>query len=314
MQVLRHMQVKTQLTLNAKGLSTGVKRLYFEPRLWHRGAGPRQNVQAHRVDVYQCRRMQLRYFGITTSGTGGLNKSGKRMNKPMAMPQFAVPWTSMQVQPEGFLANLGPADLRQLMALGERASYAAQELLFSQGELAAKCFSVIEGVVCVYRTETDGRRQITGFALPGDVLEIATQRRYEVSAAAIGPAVVWEIPRDRFTQFASHRPYVLSEVVALIAADIVDAHDKMFSLGRRPAEEKLVVFLKSWRDRLARLGAAVDPVPVPMSRRDIADHLGLTVETVCRTLAKLERRGAIEIMPGRIRLLDVDAAAALAQA
>ncbi len=64
------------------------------------------------------------------------------------------------------------------------------------------------------------------------------------------------------------------------------------------------MFLTYWRDRLARLGRDVDPLPVPMSRRDIADHLGLTVETVCRTLAKLERRGAIEILPGRIRLLD----------
>jgi CRP-like cAMP-binding protein len=89
-----------------------------------------------------------------------------------------------------------------------------------------------------------------------------------------------------------------------MAADITDAHDKMFSLGRRAAEEKLVVFLVTWRDRLARLGTNVDPLPVPMSRRDIADHLGLTVETVCRTLAKLERRGVIEILPGRIRLLD----------
>ncbi len=236
------------------------------------------------------------------------------MNKPMAAPQFAAPWTAMPTPPEGFLSGLGPADQRQLMALGERVSHASQDILFTQGELASKCFSVVEGVICVYRTDTDGRRQITGFALPGDVLEIATQRRHEVSAAAIGQAVVWEIARDRFTQFASHRPYVLSEIVALMAADIADAHDKMFSLGRRAAEEKLTVFLASWRDRLARLGAAVDPVPVPMSRRDIADHLGLTVETVCRTLAKLERRGAIEIMPGRIRLLDTNPAGAFAQA
>jgi CRP-like cAMP-binding protein len=237
-----------------------------------------------------------------------------RMTKLMAASSFAAPCANAVAQPGGFLSHLGPADLRQLMALGERVSYAAQEVLFTQGAPAGKCFSVVEGLVCLHRTELDNRRQITGFALPGDILQIATQGDHEISAAAIGPAVVWEIPRDKFAQFASHRPYVLSEIVALMAAEITDAHDKMFSLGRRAAEERLVVFLMSWRDRLLQLGRDVEPLPLPMSRRDIADHLGLTVETVCRTLAKLERRGAIQILPGRIRLLDIKSVVAPALA
>lgn len=236
------------------------------------------------------------------------------MTKLMAASSFAAPCANAAAQPGGFLSHLGAADLRQLVALGERVPYASQDALFMQGAPVGKCFSVVEGVVCVYRTEYDSRRQITGFVLPGDVLEIATQGLHEVSAAAVGPALVWEIPREKFAQFASHRPYVLNEIVALMAAEIADAHDKMFSLGRRVAEEKLIVFLTCWRDRLARLGRDVDPLPVPMSRRDIADHLGLTVETVCRTLAKLERRGAIEILPGRIRLLDTDSVTASALA
>ncbi|WNV06999.1 Crp/Fnr family transcriptional regulator [Tardiphaga sp. 709] len=236
------------------------------------------------------------------------------MTKLMAASSFAAPCANAATQPGGFLSHLGAADLRQLMALGERVPYTSQDVLFTQGAPAGKCFSVVEGVVCLYRTELDNRRQITGFALPGDILEIATQGRHDVSAAAIGPALVWEIPREKFSQFASHRPYVLNEIVALMAAEIADAHDKMFSLGRRAAEEKLIVFLTYWRDRLVRLGRDVDPLPVPMSRRDIADHLGLTVETVCRTLAKLERRGTIEILPGRIRLLDTESVAAPALA
>jgi CRP/FNR family transcriptional regulator len=232
------------------------------------------------------------------------------MTKLMAASSFATPCANAAAQPVGFLERLGGTDQRQLMALGERVAYAAQDILFKQGMPAGRCFSVVEGLVCLYRTELDSRRQITGFALPGDILEIATQGHHDVSAAAIGPALVWEIPREKFALFASHRPYVLSEIVTLMAAEIADAHDKMFSLGRRAAEEKLIVFLTSWRDRLVRLGRDVDLLPVPMSRRDIADHLGLTVETVCRTLAKLERRGVLEILPGRIRLLDSEAAAA----
>jgi CRP/FNR family transcriptional regulator len=70
----------------------------------------------------------------------------------------------------------------------------------------------------------------------------------------------------------------------------------------------------AWRDRLARLGAATNMVPLPMGRQDIADFLGLTIETVSRTFTKLERDGLIEIMPGGIRLADSERVEALAAA
>lgn len=224
------------------------------------------------------------------------------MTQQMAASSF-VPCTTATGPSTGFLSRLNFNDRRQLMALGERVPRGANEVLFAQGAPAARCFSVVEGVVCLSRGIGDNRRQIVGFALPGDALEIAAQQRHEVSAATIGPALVWEIARESFAQFVSHRPYVLHAVIASVATDLTDAHEQMFSLGRRPAEEKLASFLAEWRERLVRIGKDVEPLPLPMSRRDIADYLGLTVETVCRTLAKLERRGAIEILPGRVRLI-----------
>jgi CRP/FNR family transcriptional regulator, anaerobic regulatory protein len=85
-------------------------------------------------------------------------------------------------------------------------------------------------------------------------------------------------------------------------------------LGRRSADEKVATFLVGWRDRLSRLGKVSTTVPLPMSRQDIADYLGLTIETVSRTLTKLERAGVIAIVPGGIRLLDSARAEALAAA
>jgi CRP-like cAMP-binding protein len=224
------------------------------------------------------------------------------MTQQMAAAPLA-PCTTATGPSTGFLSRLNFNDRRQLMALGERVPRGANDVLFAQGAPAARCFSVIEGVICLSRGIGDSRRQIVGFALPGAALEIGAQQRHEVSAVAIGPALVWEIARESFAQFVSHRPYVLHAVIAAVAADLTDAHEQMFSLGRRPAEEKLASFLAEWHERLVRVGKDVEPLPLPMSRRDIADYLGLTVETVCRTLAKLERRGAIEIMPGRVRLI-----------
>jgi CRP/FNR family transcriptional regulator, anaerobic regulatory protein len=88
----------------------------------------------------------------------------------------------------------------------------------------------------------------------------------------------------------------------------------MVLLGRRSAEEKVAIFLIRWRDRLARIGPVAAITPLPMSRQDIADYLGLTIETVSRTFTKLERDGVIEIMQGGVRLTDVRRAEALAAA
>ena len=88
----------------------------------------------------------------------------------------------------------------------------------------------------------------------------------------------------------------------------------MVLLGRRSAEEKVATFLVGWRDRLVRISGPSQTVPLPMSRQDIADYLGLTIETVSRTFTKLERDGVIEIMPGSIGLLDPARAEALAAA
>jgi CRP/FNR family transcriptional regulator len=88
----------------------------------------------------------------------------------------------------------------------------------------------------------------------------------------------------------------------------------MVLLGRRSAEEKVATFLIGWRDRLVQVKGPSDTVPLPMSRLDIADYLGLTIETVSRTFTKLEREGVLDILPGGVRLRDPSRAEALAAA
>jgi CRP/FNR family transcriptional regulator len=88
----------------------------------------------------------------------------------------------------------------------------------------------------------------------------------------------------------------------------------MVLLGRRSADEKVATFLLGWRERLFAHKGTSDTVPLPMSRQDIADYLGLTIETVSRTFTKLERLGVIEIIHGGISLLDPAKVEALAAA
>jgi CRP/FNR family transcriptional regulator len=90
----------------------------------------------------------------------------------------------------------------------------------------------------------------------------------------------------------------------LVIREPGQTRDHMVLLGRRSAEEQVARFLIGWRERLARLGDATNMVPLPMVRQDIADFLGLTIETVSHTFTKLERDGVIEIVPGGVYLVD----------
>ena len=115
-------------------------------------------------------------------------------------------------------------------------------------------------------------------------------------------------------RFVADKPHLLRRINELVIRELGQAQDHMVLLGRRSAEEKVASFLVGWRVRLARLGDATNTLPLPMGRQDIADFLGLTIETVSRTLTRLERDGVIEIVPGGIRLVDLERVEVLAAA
>lgn len=98
------------------------------------------------------------------------------------------------------------------------------------------------------------------------------------------------------------------------ARELMLAQEQMLLLGRRTAEEKVAAFLVGWRERLARIGDERETIWLPMSRQDIADYLGLTIETVSRTLTRFEREKMLSIVAGGVRLLDSPRAEALAAA
>jgi CRP/FNR family transcriptional regulator len=173
---------------------------------------------------------------------------------------------------------------------------------------------VLEGVMRLYKLLPDGRRQIVGFALPGDFLGISVNGRHGISADAVGAVAVCRFGKKAFTNFLEDKPNLLQRINEFAARDLHEAQEQMVLLGRRSAEEKVAIFLIRWRDRLARIGPVADMTPLPMSRQDIADYLGLTIETVSRTFTKLEREGVIEIVQGGIRLTDRRRAEAMAAA
>lgn len=202
-------------------------------------------------------------------------------------------------------AALDCDELGELEALAQPVAYPAKATLFMQGETADNLFNVTEGTVRLYKLLPDGRRQVIGFALPGDFLGlgIGTSTHHKLSADAVDAVTMCRFARGPFEGLLARKPHFLARLHDLTTHQLTIAQDRMVLLGRQTAEERVVSFLLQLRDRWAHILGTTVHVPLPMGRQDIADFLGLTIETVSRTLTALARNGLIVIVPDGVRLL-----------
>src|SRR4051794_13637971 len=209
---------------------------------------------------------------------------------------------------------LDQSDLAEFERIARHVNFTSNEALFMASEAATSVHNLTSGVARLCKLLPDGRRQVIGFALPGDFLGTAPSDRHTFSADAIGEVAVCRLSREAFTRFIERRPHFLLRINEFAARELMLAQEHMLLLGRRTAEEKVAAFLVGWRERLAHTGDERQTISLPMSRQDIADYLGLTIETVSRTLTRFEREKMLIIVAGGVRLLDASRAAAMAAA
>jgi CRP/FNR family transcriptional regulator len=209
---------------------------------------------------------------------------------------------------------LDQADLAELERISRHVHLAPSETLFTAGQVASSVHSLTAGVARLYKLLPDGRRQVIGFALPGDFLGTAPSDRYSYSVDAVDSVSTCRLSVEAFTQFIEQRPHLLLRINEFVARELMLAQDQMLLLGRRTAEEKVAAFLIAWRGRQGRAGNDQQTITLPMSRQDIADYLGLTIETVSRTLTRFEREKLLIIIAGGVRLLDPTRAGSIAAA
>ena len=211
-----------------------------------------------------------------------------------------------KVRPISVCSALSVHELAEMEALSHHLRLDKGQALFGQDEPAGGVFSVIEGSLRLSCLLSDGRRQVMGFAFPGDFLGLALQERHSVSAEALTPVKACRFERRDFTGVVEAKPHLLMRLHERAGYELASAQEQMLLLGRRTAEEKVVAFLLALRERYARTaGHASVTVELPMGRQDMADYLGLTIETVSRMLTRLDRAQAILLVPGGARLLDV---------
>lgn len=180
------------------------------------------------------------------------------------------------------------------------------EMLFSEGALPRYCYEIISGVVKEYRTLEDGQREITDFYSDGSFVGVDARGEYTPTIEAVTDCVVRCIPREALFRDAQTTAEISMFLIDLLAERLDRARQRTMKICRKNANQRLAGFLLE----LAKRQGRTSDVRLPMSRQDIGDHMGLTIETVCRALTEIKKTGVVTMPSARtFTILDEQALA-----
>jgi CRP/FNR family transcriptional regulator len=200
----------------------------------------------------------------------------------------------------GLCDALSDEELAFLNRIAQRITLPANALFIEEGEPAAYFYNVNSGFIRLFKSLPDGRRQITGFAGPGHFLGLAANTKNVASAEAMEPVKLCRFSRATMQSVFEEFPQLERKLLDVAIHELVLGQQQMLLLGRKTAIERIASFMLSWAERQDVCAAGTLPKPntrlaLPLSRTDLADYLGLTIETVSRSLSILRRDGLIEI-------------------
>ena len=175
--------------------------------------------------------------------------------------------------------------LRALQPFGSRQRFERNETIFAEGDPANCVYKVLSGTVRIFRHAADGRRYVFDFMMPGDLIGFLDCGNQPVTAEAVTEVTLISYPRSSFDRLAASSAEVRTRLLGHLSANLLAVQQHLFVLGCQNAKERVASFLLRLADRNdVGSGQRLD---LTMGRQDIADHLGLTIETVCRAIAVL---------------------------
>ena len=197
---------------------------------------------------------------------------------------------------KSFCSGLSTEQFRRFMTFLGQTSIEPNTTIFREGDTAQHLYEITVGAVKLYKLLSDGRRQIIAFLFPGDFFGLSYNGTYAYTAEAMLPVMVCRFPKRQLDSLFQEIPSLEKKLLGATAQELAAAHDQMLLLGRKTAREKVASFLVMLWDRLCGDSRERHQViNLPMSRSDIADFLGLTIETVSRTLTGFRREGLIAL-------------------
>jgi len=227
---------------------------------------------------------------------------------------LASPCDTCQAREFSACASLTSEEQKRLAAIMRTINVDPHRPIFDEADPAEYVYTITVGAVKVYKLLGDGRRQITGFLFAGDFLGLTHNEVYAYSAEALVPARLCRFPRRRLEALLAEIPHLEERLLAMASHELAAAQDQMMLLGRKSARERVVSFILMLFNSATRHGGPGNPVFLAMSRGDIADYLGLTTETVSRTVTLLKKQGLVELLDDRrIRLANMSALREIAE-
>jgi CRP/FNR family transcriptional regulator len=236
-----------------------------------------------------------------------VRRDGGPMARPCAAsgPRSAQDCLQCEVRHLAICAALKPEELLSLERIVVGVALTAGKTLFSEGDKADALYHLTDGTVRMYKLLGDGRRQITGFAFAGDLIGLGAREGFSDSAEAVDDARLCRFPLKDLNRLFRTYPEMEKRLLEATQQRLAAAQDQMMLLGRKTPMEKLASFLLDASARARLAGRPDNPIVLAMSRGDIADYLGLTVETVSRSFSRLKADKVISLPePTLVRLLD----------
>jgi len=173
--------------------------------------------------------------------------------------------------------------------------YAPREDLFLEGDEASHLLELTEGVICAYRLLPDGQRHVVSFYFPGDLIGYCCSGNHTFSAQALNKVRARRIPRILVNNLVETQTGFARRLLKLASEELTMTREHLLCVAAKSAEARMAVFLLALSRRNALAGGDASRIELPMTRVDIGDYLGLTIETVSRTFSKLKRSGVIAL-------------------
>ncbi|WP_300298650.1 cyclic nucleotide-binding domain-containing protein [Ferrovibrio sp.] len=171
-----------------------------------------------------------------------------------------------------------------------------RQMIFHEGDEATHVFNITSGSVALSKSMADGRRQITGFLGAGDFLGFGAGTEYSLSAETLTDVHACRFTRRNFQQLLERVPVLEHRLLSLAETELETAQNQILLLGRKTAMERIASFLLLQMERAENRGMTTTPLLLPMTRAEVGDYLGLTIETVSRCFTKLRKANIISLL------------------
>ncbi len=207
-------------------------------------------------------------------------------------------------------------NLEQLDQLVDRTAPLHQgDFLFRAGDKFSQLYAVRSGSIKLFMTSESGEEQIIGFYFPGEILglDAIDQQKHSCSAVALETSTFCSFPFKRLTELCTTLPELNFQMYRLMSHEISQENELLLTLSKKNAEGKLATFLISISSRLKRLGYSSIEFRLSMSRQEIGNYLGLTLETVSRILNRFQRENYILVDHKLVKIKQQEKLAQLAQ-